>query len=232
MRYHTFLPFAFLLFTLSTSAQIGQEGASVSPKEVPQNAKLLELASKLAAYGRQTKSAMSLIQAAQIFQRLNVVDAADSTGQTNPLSDSQLLADATKYADGNKKLLALIKETGQSTRGGAIDPPIRYFRVVDPGETVYQDLYADGSQYIQVIVDGQSEGVFNHDKKTDDTHRAILNLTVFDKEGRVIASDKSGGENCAAAFISRTTYMTIAVSNKGQLADSFVLYVYKTPMNY
>lgn len=221
---------ATMLVATSISAQ---EKASVTPslEQKSQEIQLLEVAGQLVNYGRQTKSALPLIQAVQIFQKLNVTDEADNTKQVNPFSETQLLADATKFADGDKNLLALIKEAGKATRGGATEAPKRYYRVIEAGETIYQELYLEDGQYIQIVVDGQGEGVSSRDNNGNKL-LSDLRLTVSDKKGRVIAEDKSRGENCFVAFISRTSNITVAVKNEGSLPDTYVLYVYKTKMNY
>lgn len=221
------------LLTLSTPVfcQSLQQEAEIATKVVPQALQHIELAGKLVNYGRQTKSALPLIQAVQIFQKMGVVDESDSTGLSNPYSTDMLLADATKFADGNKNLLTLIKETGKSTRGGAIKDPTRFFRAIEPGEVINQHFYAEGGQYVQVIVDGQGEGLSIHDSNGN-ICMSDLKLTVFDKNSRVIASDNSMGVNCAVAFMSNTSNMTIAVRNAGQLPDNCIIYVYKTPMKH
>ncbi len=219
-----------ILLSTTSVAQVPSHAVS-APKQIPQEAQLLDMAGKLVSYGRQTKSALPLIQAVQIFQKMGVVDESDSTGLSNPYSTDMLLADATKFADGNKNLLTLIKETGKSTRGGAIKDPTRFFRAIEPGEVIYQHFYAEGGQYVQVIVDGQGEGLSIHDSNGN-ICMSDLKLTVFDKNSRVIASDNSMGVNCAVAFMSNTSNMTIAVRNAGQLPDNCIIYVYKTPMKH
>ena len=86
-----------MLFTAPAFAQEPQTPADVNTKDFSQEIQLLKMADDLVAYGRQTQSALPLIQAVQIFQKLNVADEADKPG--NPFSESQLLADATKFAE-------------------------------------------------------------------------------------------------------------------------------------
>lgn len=219
----------FVLMSSASAQQIDKGTLADVVTSVPQETKQLVMADRLVSYGYQTKSALPLVQAVQIFKALNVTDAADDTSQNSPFSESKLLADAKKFADGNKNLLSLIRETEKSTRAGSYDPPLRYFRVIDPGETVTQDLYTKGSQYIQIVVDGQGKGISSRDDKGN-ILVSDLQLTVIDNKGRVIAADKSRGENCTACFISRTNNMTIAVNNVGKLGDTFIMYVYKTPL--
>lgn len=218
-----------MLFAVPAFAQEPQAPADVNTKDFSQEIQLLKMADDLVAYGRQTQSALPLIQAVQIFQKLNVADEADKPA--NPFSESQLLADATKFADGNKSLLALIKETEKATRAGAYNEPLRYFRVIESGETISQQLYVEGNQYVQVLVDGQGEGVFSKDKDGNKTY-SDLRLSVYDKKGNVVAADQTGGKNCVVTFISRTPNLTIAVQNVGKLSDNCIIYVSKTKLNY
>lgn len=218
-----------MLFAVPAFAQEPQAPADVNTRDLSQEFQLLKMADDLVAYGRQTQSALPLIQAVQIFQKLNVADEADRPA--NPFSESQLLADATKFADGNKSLLALIKETEKATRVGAYNEPLRFFRVIESGETISQQLYVEGNQYVQVLVDGQGEGVFSKDKDGNITY-SDLRLSVYDKKGEVVAADPKGGKNCVVTFISRTPNLTIAVQNVGKLSDNCIIYVSKTKLNY
>ncbi len=227
-----------LLFGISfflSTASVAQESSNVvlAPKQIPQEAQLLAMAGKLVSYGHQTKSAMPLIQAIQIYRQLDVVDDA-SNDTTSPFSETQILADATKYADGNRNLLALIKETANTTRatknsrvGGPHEPPLRIFRFVAPNETREHKVSISADQFIQVLVDGQGEGIREKDKEGN-VLASDLRLTVLDGQGRTLAIDNSMGENCSVSFIARTSStMTVEVKNVGKLSDRYVLYVYR-----
>jgi len=227
MRIATFVSLLLLLAAMPAFSQ--QHDAVASTKEVSPALQQLEMASKLVRYGRDTKSALPLIQAVQIYRDMNIVDEANAKGSSNPYAEATLLADAEKFADGNKTLLNLIKETKMTTRAG-FGEPNRYFRVIEAGETIQQSLYAAGPHYLQVVVDGQGEGVFSEDSKGNKIS-SDLRLMVLDDAGRVIASDQSRGVNCAVAFMSRTSNMTIVVRNVGQMADNCIIYVYRTKLN-
>lgn len=231
MRTKVYLLLLLILAATPVFSQRTGVDVSASTKVVPQELQQLELANKLIQYGRQAKSALPLIQAVQIYRDMKVVDEVISAGQENPYSEATLLEDATRFADGNKPVLNLIAEMRKSTRAGVNEDPTRYYRVLEPGEAIQQQLYVPGSQYVQIVVDGQGEGISSLDNNGNSL-ASDLRLMVLDKEGRVIASDQSRGENCAVAFISRTSNMTIVVRNVGQITDSCIIYIYKTGMNY
>lgn len=229
-----------ILFMWATSS-IAQEATGIVaiPKEIPQAAQYLKMANELVSYGRLTKSALPLIQAVEIYRQLNVVDEESSADDTaSPFSEATILADATKFADGNKNLIALIKDIGNTTRGervhpkygklgGPFEPPFRYFRTISPNEILEQKVQIKSGQFVQVVLDGQAEGIREKDKNGT-ILVSDLKLTVFDSKGRILGQDLSMGVNCSVSFITRyTTTMTIEVKNKGGLSDNYVLYVYR-----
>ena len=125
MSFKQFIFSAALLVTTTVSAQQSQPAADVNVKGTPVQAQQLELAGQLVKYGYQTKSALPLIQAVQIYKNLSMAAPTDkedkqsqgvevATGLTKSdlvsFDEAQLISDATKYADGNKTLLALIKD--------------------------------------------------------------------------------------------------------------------------
>ena len=116
---------AAMLLSVSAFAQQAQPAAEVTGKENPQQAELLDMAGKLVKYGYEKKDALPLIQAVLIYKQLGVTDAKDQAAKTQEgtapatgitkkdqisLNEAQILADATKFADGDKTLLALIKD--------------------------------------------------------------------------------------------------------------------------
>lgn len=231
-----------LLFSISillATASVAQESPLVvsAPKQIPQEAQLLNMAGKLVSYGRQTKSAMPLIQAVQIYRQLNVVD--DTLNEaSSPFSEDQILADATKFADGNKNLLALIKDTEKNTRGAISDPkygklggpferPLRFFRSIKAGNTIGHHVPITINQYVQVTVDGQGEN-FRRKNIDGDILASDLRLKVYDGKGRTIAQDLSKGSNCSVSFIaSSSSIMLIQIENVGKVSDDYVLFVYR-----
>lgn len=221
-----------------TSASVAQEPATVvpAPKQIPQEVQYLEMANKLVSFGRQTKSALALVQAVQIYRQLNVVDDS-SNDESSPFSETQILSDATQYADGNKNLLTLIDEIKKSTRGGTdskygklggpFAPPLRIFRSVDAGKTSEHRVSVTMNQYVQVTVDGQGEN-FRRKDSNGNILSSDLRLMVYDVKGHTIAQDQSVGSNCSVSFIARdSSNLLIEVKNVGRLRDDFVLFIYR-----
>lgn len=227
MKIRLFLLNLVLFVTTSLSAQESEATISV-PKQIPQETQQLELACKLVSYGRQTKTALPLIQAVQIFKKLNVVEDKENTSlSTSPFSEAQLLADATKFADGNKNLLALIKDTEKTTRGaGWQSGPVRFCSSIEADGTRQLNYWFTGGQMAQIVLDGQGEGISTYDKKGN-ILRSDLRLTVYDQKGNVVATDQTRGENCSVSFIPpSSSQLTIEIKNVGTRSDDYVLFIY------
>ena len=223
-----FILLSLVLFaTTSLSAQESDAKFSV-PKQIPQETQQLELACKLVSYGRETKTALPLIQAVQIFKQLNVVEDEENASQaTSPFSEAQLLADATKFADGNKNLLALIKEAEKTTRGaGWHTGPAKYCSSIEADGTFVMNYWFIGGKVAQIVLDGQGEGVTSYDSKGNPL-RSDLRLTVYDQKGNVVATDQTRGENCSVFFIPPSSaQLTIEIKNVGNRSDDYVLFIY------
>jgi len=215
---------AAMFFTASAFAQQAQPAAEVNEKSVPAEAQQLEMAGQLVRYGYQTKSALPLIQAVQIYKTLNTADATDSrakqeqgteaaTGLTKAdyisFDEAKLLADATNFADGNKTLLALIKDTEKSTRG-AIPGPVRKVDRVLGGYTDTWTIRFRGGEPAYVVVSGDGD--------TD------LDLYVYDENGHFITSDTDRSDDCVVSFNpSWTGTFYIKIKNLGRVYNRYVL---------
>ena len=140
---------AAMLFTTQVFAQQFGPAAIVNDKDIPVEAQQTALAGQLIRYGYQTKSALPLIQAIQIYKSLNIKEAtgrepkqsqgtekATSVAKSDYVSfdEAKILSDATTFADGNKNILALIKDTEKTTRG-AVPGPVRQVDRVRAGYT-------------------------------------------------------------------------------------------------
>ena len=227
MKASFFLLNLVLIATTSLSAQESETTFTV-PKQIPQETQQLDLACRLVSYGRQTKTALPLIQAVQIFKQLNVVEDKERTSEaTSPFSEVQLLADAVKFADGNKNLLALIKETEKTSRGaGWQSGPVRYCSSIEPDGTNNLNYWFTGGQMAQIVLDGQGEGIYSYDQKGN-LLRSDLRLTVFDQKGNIVATDQTRGENCSVFFIPpSSSQLTIEIKNAGTRRDDYVLFIY------
>ena len=213
-----------MFLSASAFAQQSQPAADVNEKDVPVQAQQLELAGQLVRYGYQTKAALPLIQALQIYKSMNTSDASDGrskqeqgaevvTGLTKgdlvSFDESKLIADATKYADGNKTLLALIKDTEKATRG-AVNGPVRKVDRVRSGYTDTWTIRFRGGEPAYVVVSG--------DGNTD------LDLYVYDENGNFITSDTDGSDDCVVSFNPRWTgTFYIKIKNLGRVYNNYVL---------
>jgi hypothetical protein len=183
------------------------------------------MAGRLVKYGYQTKTAMPLIQAVEIYNRVGVGNETqarvkesksdgvmDAPKQDKPALVSfdpvKLLGDATKYADGDKSLLALIKSTG-NTRG-ATKGAIRHYDDVLAGHTDTYTISFRGGELAMVIVSGDGD--------TD------LDLSIYDANGNFITSDTDGTDDCVCSFIPRWTgTFKVKIKNYGSVYNHYVL---------
>lgn len=216
-----------MLISVNAFAQTKAEaGAS---KESSRKAEQLNLAGQLASYGYENEDALSLIQAIRIYQDLNVIEATDGqkptvtveenntregvTKEDQPVrNEKQMIEDATKFAKGDKNLLALIDECRNAKRSpvdGVID---RYFRIPSRGThdwTVRLQAY----QTTVVAISG--------DGTTD------LDIYVYDQYGNLIVSDVSYGDQCYVALdVYITSNFRIRVVNRGYVYNDYELLIF------
>ncbi len=213
---------AALLISASTFAQTNP--AAEEAKTIPRQAEQLALAGYLVKYGYETQTALPLIQAVQIYQQLNVQPALDgekTETQDAPVSDriskterpilseEQLLADATTYADGNKILLALIKDCKGTTRGAAEGPVSHYARVRAKSTDIWRIRFRGGeAAYVVVSGDGDTD----------------LDLYIFDENGNLITSDTNYSDHCTCSFTPRRTgYFCVKIKNRGIVCNYYSL---------
>lgn len=216
---------AMMLFTTAASAQHSGPAADVDPKAASPVAEQLSLADQLVRYGYQTKTAMPLIQAVQIYKALNVTAATDDASKTTDgtpaasasltktdvisYDEAKILDDATKFADGNKNLLALIADAKKATRGAADGPIYRVDRVGARTTDIWKINFLGGEDAI-VYVSGDGD--------TD------LDLYVYDENGNLIDSDTDATDECICTFHPRWTGpFTIKIKNLGYVYNRYVL---------
>ena len=223
MKLKTLFVAASLFCSVALFAQ--EPAATVDTKNVPEAAELLDMAGRLVHYGYQTKTAMPLIQAAEIYNRVGVaaeteakvkesqsdaVVAAEAAAKQDVVSyePAQLLADATKFADGDANLLALIKAAGEVR--GATNGPIRHTDSVNANHTDRYTISFRGGEEAIVIVNGDGD--------TD------LDLFIYDENGNFITSDTDSTDNCVCTFNPRWTGpFTIKIKNYGNVYNRYVL---------
>ena len=214
-----------LMSTIAFAQQ--QPAAETSDNTVPQQARLFIMASELVRYGYAQKSALPLIQAVQIYKNLGVTDATTGEqkaqsgiavtstlvkGDAIQFDETKLLADATTFADGDKTLLALIKDT-QKTSRGPCGPT--YFRRTDRVLAGYTDTWTftfRGGEYAYVIVSGDGD--------TD------LDLYIYDENGNLIDSDTDDTDDCVCSFTPRWTgKFYIKIKNRGRVYNNYELLI-------
>lgn len=218
-----------LLLAVSLMCSVGasaQEAAATSQaKERSETAELLNMAGRLVKYGYQTKTAMPLIQAVEIYNRVGVGDeteaktkesksdgvietAAQEKATVVSYDPTKLLADATTYAEGDKSLLSLIKATG-NTRG-RVGGPARHYDSVNAGATDTYTITFRGGESAIVIVSGDGD--------TD------LDLSIYDENGNYITSDTDGTDDCVVSFTPRWTgKFKVKIKNYGRVYNRYLL---------
>lgn len=209
----------------SAGASAQEAAATVQPKEGSETADLLSMAGKLVKYGYQTKTALPLIQAVEIYNRVGVTNESEArtkesqsdvvveaTAQekatTVSYDPAKLLADATTYAEGDKSLLSLIKAAG-NTRG-RMGGPLRHTDRVLAGHTDVYNITFRGGETAIIVVSGDGD--------TD------LDLYVYDENGNFIASDTDRTDDCVVSFTPRWTgTFTVKIKNLGRVYNNYVM---------
>lgn len=206
-------------FSVSVFAQ--QEGNNTN-NERRFDVDLLCTAGKLIRYGYGTKTALPLIQAVEIYARLCVSDdtglrlkriSSDTEPVVQPTTEvsfdmDQLIADATRFADGDENLLALIQSLG-GTRGAETGPK-RVHDVVPAKDIHSFEITFKGDEYAMIYLNG--DGASN------------LELSLYDSMGHLITKDRNGSYDCVITFtpIDTADYI-INVKNLGGSACKYVL---------
>lgn len=220
-----FLFGAAMLFSVSVYAQQNQPAAEASPKSTSPEAQQLGLADQLVQYGYQTKSALPLIQAVQIYKSLNVQPATDNLKKESEGTVSvsgniqktevvsfdvpQILADATKFAEGDKNLLALIRDAEKATQGRVGGSFYRTDCVRGNDTDVWRITFRGGeSARVSVCGDGDTD----------------LDLYIYDENGNFITSDTDGLDYCVCTFNPRWTgTFYIKIKNWGRITNCYTL---------
>lgn len=215
-----------VLFSIIVAPSFAQENKPVIEENPSKEVEIIRLANNLAKYGYENFSALSLIESASLLsevttQELNPVSfekgqASQNSGNKTPkpsFSVENLLTDATKFANGNKNLLALIDEikskTETATRGRVGGPGRKISSVNGLSSDSYQIRFV-ANQYAEVLVSGDGD--------TD------LDLYVYDSNGNLIAKDDDYTDDCYVRWIpSWTGNFTIKILNRGPIYNNYVL---------
>lgn len=216
---------AIMLVSMSAFAQEqDQVAAKADSKTTSETIEQLTMANQLVKYGYQTKSALPLIQAVQIYKKLNVTDearekttegggtASESLTKTQVVSfdEEKILADATKFAAGNKNLLSLIDDAKKATRS-PIPSSIRHPDCVEALDVDVYKILCRGGETTTIYVSGDGD--------TD------LDLYVYDGNGNLICKDDDGSDECLVSFIPyRNHTFTVRIRNRGRVYNCYTLY--------
>ena len=210
---------AFCSITAGAWAQDESKEAIGQASEASQS---FQLAASLSTYGYANKSALPLIQAAQIVKESGMKETQEKTEDSGTAKQSdqkkgeisldvtKLLADAKKFAAGDKTLLALIDKVNSSaTRGSTVGV-----------EYITHNIPANGYSWITRTFYANSfcEAAVKGDGDTD------LDLYIYDENGNLIARSVSYSDREYVSWRpSWTGTFKIKVVNRGNVYNHAVI---------
>lgn len=187
-----------------------------------------QLACDLSRYGYANKSALSLIQAAQIVKASGLtyqaIDAptrssdggkasGEKSGSKIELDVATLLSDAKTLANGDKNLMAIIASVeNNQTKSPVGGEKYSYDRVEAYSTDSYTIKFWGGERAtVMVIGDGDTD----------------LDLYIYDSNGNLIKSDTDYSDNCVCTWYPKWTgYFTIRIKNRGSVYNSYYMRAY------
>ncbi|MDO4557068.1 MAG: hypothetical protein Q4B70_18310 [Lachnospiraceae bacterium] len=214
------------LFCVAIASVFAQENKPAIEGKPSKDVEMIRLANNLAKYGYENFSALSLIEAASILndiatQELNPVSFEKGLEGENSgvkkdkpgFTVDNLLSDATKFADGNENLLALVNEAkakvGAVTRGRVGGPGRTVSSVNGNSSDTYQIRFI-ANQYAEILVSGDGD--------TD------LDLYVYDSNGNLIVKDDDYTDDCYVRWIPAWTgNFIVKIVNRGPVYNNYVL---------
>lgn len=218
---------AALVISMTAAAYAGNDEDTKKGRAQSETSAQLELAGNLLDYGYANNDALALIQAVKIYQKLNLAPGLEDWEKSQEKADNskepakegrgefsiaKVLEDATTFADGDKTILALIKECKKETRSPVGGPAYTTDRVYSHSTNTYTCTLKGGEiTTIELKGDGDTD----------------LDLYVYDSYGNLIAYDEAYGDYCSAGLVVyNTSKWTIKVVNRGNVYNDFVLVVY------
>lgn len=214
-----FILMSALALSLTLHAQETKEVSG----PLPATETTIKLAAELSKYGYANKSALALIQAAQIavennFQEVAAqkdnAEAAQTTGDKKgniTLDPKQLLEDAAVLADRDANLLALIAKASetQSKRAPVGGSSYNSTSVNGNGTDVYTVSFIAGQTAVVTVVgDGDTD----------------LDLYVYDSNGNLIVKDDDYTDNCVVSWTPKWTgKFKIKVVNRGPVYNRYII---------
>ena len=180
--------------------------------------KALALSGQLIAYGRNNHDALALILAASMRKGLALKfvqrkAAEDEAENANASVDAVevILAEATKFADGNESYLELIEDVRAMASKGKSDGPAYNIRTIKArGKNNYRNIEFSGGQYAEIYVEGSG--------------RANLDLFIYDAKGRLICTDTDPSDinYCGWTPPANGTYL-VTIVNKSNRTNRYSL---------
>jgi hypothetical protein len=213
----------FCVMFASVSAQENKPELNEKPSK---DVEMIRLANNLAKYGYDNFSPLALIEAASILndiatQELNPVSfekgsEGENSGVKKEKSDftvENLLSDATKFADGNENLLALVAEVKakvETVTRGRVGGPGRTVSSVNGNSSDTYQIRFIANQYAEILVSGDGD--------TD------LDLYVYDSNGNLIVKDDDYTDDCYVRWIPAWTgNFIVKIVNRGPIYNNYVL---------
>ena len=217
-----FIIAAMGMMTLGASAQNVMDDNGKSTNQPSDGIAQVQLANQLAQYGYDNSSASALIEAAAILVEVGGQDlqaeyqrgeGADIKGERTAVTPAQLIADAKRYAEGDKTLLAMADKVKlNGTSRGPVGPGARRSSTyVLANSTDVFTIRFPGDKLAEVFVSGDGD--------TD------LDLYVYDENNNLIESDVDYTDQC---YVSWTPAWTgpfkVKVVNRGSVRNYYTIW--------
>jgi|HubBroStandDraft_2_1064218.scaffolds.fasta_scaffold55755_2 hypothetical protein len=215
----------------NSSDQKGKEGTAAAVS-------MLSQATSLVNYARENESALAMLTAVQMLERVQVQDNAQRVGtkktglQTEgeqvkegkkgntpapTLDPQQLLAEAKPWAKDNPNLTAMIDAEAAKAKAGTASGTLGSTRgAIAHRDSVNARAWDDyvisfyGGEVARIAVVGDGD--------TD------VDLYVYDESGHLIAKDDDRTAECVVAFVPRWTGpFRVRVVNNGYVYSNYIL---------
>lgn len=221
-----------LLCTMSLAvfAQESEQKDAAQPKS--QDVENIKLGNQLAKYGYDTKSAISLAEAARIISRIQThgmtdqqvergaaAASTDSKQATIDYDPKTLLADAKKFANNDPHVLAIVEQAekdvtaaSQTASRGRVNGPATDVSTVAANSYVYYTVNFRAGELAECAVIGDGD--------TD------LDVYVYDQNNNLITKDIDYTDNCYVSWTPRWTgAFKIKIVNRGNVYNRYIIAV-------
>jgi hypothetical protein len=203
----------------NSSDQKGKEGTAAAVS-------MLSQATSLVNYARENESALAMLTAVQMLERVQVQDNAQRVGTKEgkkgntpapTLDPQQLLAEAKPWAKDNPNLTAMIDAEAAKAKAGTASGTLGSTRgAIAHRDSVNARAWDDyvisfyGGEVARIAVVGDGD--------TD------VDLYVYDESGHLIAKDDDRTAECVVAFVPRWTGpFRVRVVNNGYVYSNYIL---------